>query len=129
MDNLYNITAVLLLIACPVIYLTWNFFFNIYEVNIDINKSIQKDSGEEVFFLKAYAVNSQGRKLQYRNSYICVNFVEGKELIKIISYNKTRGELIFQSSSGKGKVIVEVNSKYSLRPSLMTVPFYNSEAV
>ncbi|MFZ1290705.1 MAG: hypothetical protein WAR79_11485 [Melioribacteraceae bacterium] len=99
-------------------FLIWHYFFSIYEVKFlpNFKNSILKTNSE--YFIEFYGINSFGQKLSFRKIEIEFEFLEGKELIS--EENIIQNKLCFSSNEREGKIVIKINSKFSLNPTILT---------
>ena len=117
--QIYLVLILIFLIAGVLVYY---FIFNIYEIIYDISKK-KIIAGEEVE-ISAIPVNSFGHKAPLRNSYASFIITGGKDLVEIVSENNNSGKLVLKSNCKTGKIIIKVNSRYSLFSSSLEIYIY-----
>ncbi len=71
--------------------------------------------------VECFPINSFGQRIPLRKISVKFKFVEGKELIDILSINESEGRMIIKSKLIEGKVVIKIISKYSLLPNLIEI--------
>jgi hypothetical protein len=107
-------------------FISWMYIFNIYEVDIDINRKKIILGKANSSIIKIVPLNSFGFKTPFRKIDMSINFLEGSDLAKIIREDESRFSL--HAKSDTGKVILLLESNYFLYPNKFTFFIKPSEA-
>ncbi|MBK8945836.1 MAG: hypothetical protein IPM32_11285 [Ignavibacteriae bacterium] len=122
MKNILIISAIVIF-AIFLSLLIWNYFFSIYEVKFSTSfqNSILKTDSEN--FIEFYGINSFGQNLSFRNLEMTFEILEGKELVNEIK--KKSNKVFISTNQIEGKVVLKVNSKFSLNPTIISINIKN----
>ena len=107
-------------------FISWMYIFNIYEVDIDINRKTLIIGKTNNSTIKIVPLNSFGFKTPFRKIDTSINFLEGGDLAEIIKEDDSR--FLLHAKSDTGKVILLLESDYFLYPNKFTFFIKPSEA-
>ncbi len=113
------LTSLLLFLLATI--LIWKYYFNIYEVECIADKNYIWADNQSQVIIKCVVINSFGLKIPFRNIYAVFRIIEGQNLVDIIEADESNGILILKARFEEGKVVVKINSKYSLLPNLVDI--------
>ena len=113
------IPILILVLVIALSLVVWHFFFSIYEVKYSLNFSNNSIKTNSKFVIESYGLNSLGQKLGWRKINNSVKILEGDEFVKEILVSK-QNQIIFLTNSNTGKIILKVESKFSLNPAIFT---------
>lgn len=105
------IAAGVLFLSAIILFLVWQFFFEIYEVKYE-SELIKNGKAERQIKIKAFPVNGVGRKILFRQTSAKYFFDDSSE-VKIIKENQENGIIILEIANNTiPKVTAE--SRHSL---------------
>ncbi len=107
-------------------FISWMYIFNIYEIDIKIDRQTLFSNGKSRSVIELVPMNSIGMKAPFRNVNSKINFVNGKELVDVILDEKNL--IILQSKFDTGKVELKIESEYLLYPNKYNFEIKLSEA-
>lgn len=113
------IPILILVLVIALSLVVWHFFFSIYEVKYSLNFSNNSIKTNSKFVIESYGLNSLGQKLGWRKINNSVKILEGDEFVKEILVSK-QNQIIILTNSNTGKIILKVESKFSLNPAIFT---------
>lgn len=113
------IPILILVLVIALSLVVWHLFFSIYEVKYSLNFSNNSIKTNSKFVIESYGLNSLGQKLGWRKINNSVKILEGDEFVKEILVSK-QNQIIILTNSNTGKIILKVESKFSLNPAIFT---------
>lgn len=108
------ISSIIILVIC--LFLCWHFIFSIYEVKYKHNYPNEKLVIDNNYKIKCVGLNSFGWEIDYRDLGTTFTIITGSKLIKIDEISE-QNQFSF-SPIFAGEISIEVNSKFSLNPTL-----------
>ena len=119
--NIYIIAGILI-----IFFLIFSriYIFNIYEVTYTVNPQSMYADSKSTIKISAKPVNAFGWKAPLRSAPADFNIKDGKDLVDILSEDNSKGILIIKAKNNPGKIVLYINSKYSLFPSLLEIIVY-----
>lgn len=100
----------------------YNYVYSIYEIKYEISNQIIFCNSNSTTEIKAFGINALGYKITFRNVAAEYEFIEGQDLIEIISTDTSKGELKIKALSKVGIVTIRATSPYSLLPAIIEIP-------
>jgi hypothetical protein len=119
-----KIISIILLAAAICALFIYQYLINIYEVIVLKEPSALFADNQSQVTVTTVPVNSTGKKAWFRNSSAEFRIIEGTKLVEIVLKDEESGILILKAKNEKGKVVIEVISKYSLLPILVEIPIH-----
>jgi len=117
--NIYLISFLILAIVTLLFYM---YLFNIYEVNVSVSPSELFADGKSTVKIEAVPLNSFGKRAPFRQVSAEFEITEGKNLVSIVSIDKSKGTMTLKSKYEPGKVAVTIKPEKSLLPTLVEIP-------
>jgi hypothetical protein len=117
-NEIYLIFVIVFLIACLFIF---HYFFSIYEVIFKITPDKLYADNSSTIIIEVVPINSFGWRAPFRKSFAEFTFLEGKDLIDILSFDNENGILKLKAKDKSGKISISIKSKYSLLPSTIEI--------
>ncbi len=114
------IFVIILFIAFAIV-LSLLYVFNIYEVNLKVNRTKIYADGQSILKIETVPINAFGFKAPFRKSFTKFEIIEGKQLIDIIKKDEKNGIFVLRAKYETGKVVINVKSKHSLFPSIIEI--------
>ena len=107
-------------------FISWMYIFNIYEIDIKIDKHTLFLNGGSSAVIELVPMNSIGMKAPFRNVNSQIKFIDGKELVNVIY--ESQNKIVLKSKSDTGKVELKIESDYLLYPNKYNFEIKLSEA-
>lgn len=112
---------VIIIIIAFVIVFSLLYIFNIYEIDLQVNRTKIYADGQSTIKIETIPINGFGFKTPIRKSFTKFEITEGKGLIDIIKKDERNGIIILRAKYAIGKVVIKVKAKHSLFPSIIEV--------
>ena len=113
------IPILILVLVIALSLVVWHLFFSIYEVKYSLNFSSNSIKTNSKYVIESYGLNSFGQKLGWRKINNSIEILEGEEFVKEILASE-QNQIILLTNSNTGKIIIKVDSKFSLKPAIFT---------
>ena len=95
-------------------FISWMYVFNIYEIDIEIDRQTLFANGVSSSVIELVPMNSFGMKAPFRNVSSKISFINGKELVDVIYQSRNR--IVLKSKCDTGRVELKIESEYLLYP-------------
>jgi len=112
---------VIIIIVAFVIVFSSLYIFNIYEIDLKVNRTKIYADGQSLVKIETIPINGLGFKTPFRKSFTKFEITEGKGLIDIIKKDERNGIIILKAKYETGKVVIIAKAKHSLFPSIIEV--------
>jgi len=124
-NHFFNIIFISILILSLLSGLLWYFFFSIYEIRISVTPDKVVTNSTNPATIKVIAVNLLGREVPFRKTPFEFKFIENGNIVEA-RYDKSSNLLYITPKNQTGKVKIQITSRYSLFPNIISIQI-NSE--